>query len=989
LLLLVLAPGALVAAPAPGVAEARTIAVLEQWLLHDSAQVRVSAVVQLGHMDQPETIPLLVQMLRDDAASVREAAVDALRRIGQREIRLLEQGLRDADVKVRIAGVADLRRADRIEEIAPLELAFRDDAVEVRHAVVDALGRLDRVETIPLLMQMLGDDAAGGRAAAVVALDRVGGPQANALIAQALDDEHPGVRTLAASALMHRAVPLSSWLEALDSQDPAVRRSAFTAAAKQRRLRSPAVAEALRQELERQGTPALVNLLTDLRTPRLHDDLIDALAALGPPAVSFLAEALKEPSDGIRLDALEALGEIGNDEAVAVLAQALDRASSTVQRAAAEALSRIDSSAALRALARALANDRLDIRETARARLGEVEASRAISALAAVLDDEDRSVHRAAIDALGSLGPAAVPALAQALDNADAGVRGLAATALSKVADPVVIPVLIQAIEDSDLGVRRSAVEGLAGRADPAVIPALIQAIEDSDPGVRQRAVQGLARRDGPAVIPVLIGALEDGDSYVRQLAAAPLGDRRVISAAPALVASLHTTGPAAAKALVKIGPPAVPALAAALEADNLGAGRERALVTLAEIGSTEAISALQRTLDHRITAQTVAKLMAIDDPQVRLITIDATAKTWDTWLWWASFRSRLNAKEVAIMRSKPGYWMVLPLTPFLLAIAALVLKTLAGPAARWTQRSALLFFGAAVSLPISWLVMELLTRYTVDTAVFAGLTGISLVIVCFIPTGTAKTLPREATVNPWGWRAIWIAMAFLLASGIWPAPVLPEHMPAFDAPAAVERMSDSLVVCGLVVAGWVLFGALARPRVKRGQVCRRDFHRVLADPKLPWPVRWSRGVLYEEVPKRHQRLQDYLTCIHCGGNDTIIAHRRIGVIGALPGTPDTDDERRLLLYDPATGRAISADIDQLELHPPPPGVPFEWDHAVNAIVNALTEDHRRSHPLKDIPVFSHAGLTLPENARRVLTAHLGPVSVPADGQRTKALATP
>jgi hypothetical protein len=192
----------------------------------------------------------------------------------------------------------------------------------------------------------------------------------------------------------------------------------------------------------------------------------------------------------------------------------------------------------------------------------------------------------------------------------------------------------------------------------------------------------------------------------------------------------------------------------------------------------------------------------------------------------------------------------------------------------------------------------------------------------------------------------------------------------------------NGVAACLFALGLWLLpsvlgVGAWLRARrMLRTGACGRDFHRLTLVPGLPWLVRWTGGQLYEEVPRRHNDLSDDLVCRECGGRDIISARQLVGVIGAMPGTPDTDDERHVLLYEPATGRAISADIDRLDLYPPPPGTALDWDHAVNAVVNALSEDHRRSHPLKRIPVRLHGGLMLPANARRVLDAHFANVTM-------------
>ena len=78
-------------------------------------------------------------------------------------------------------------------------------------------------------------------------------------------------------------------------------------------------------------------------------------------------------------------------------------------------------------------------------------------------------------------------------------------------------------------------------------------------------------------------------------------------------------------------------------------------------------------------------------------------------------------------------------------------------------------------------------------------------------------------------------------------------------------------------------------------------------------------------------------------------------------------DELSVSLFDPANRQARSADIDHLDLYPPPPGQTLDYDYAVNSVLNALSEDHHRSRPLKKIPVRIHGRPPLPENTRRML----------------------
>lgn len=72
---------------------------------------------------------------------------------------------------------------------------------------------------------------------------------------------------------------------------------------------------------------------------------------------------------------------------------------------------------------------------------------------------------------------------------------------------------------------------------------------------------------------------------------------------------------------------------------------------------------------------------------------------------------------------------------------------------------------------------------------------------------------------------------------------------------------------------------------------------------------------------------------------------------------------------------ARSADIDRLDIHPSPPGQTLDYDYAVNAVLNAVSEDHHRSQPLKRIPVRIHGPPPLPENTRRMLADRFGRIT--------------
>ncbi len=94
-----------------------------------------------------------------------------------------------------------------------------------------------------------------------------------------------------------------------------------------------------------------------------------------------------------------------------------------------------------------------------------------IARLIAQLRDESLTVRGNAADALGGIGPAAVPALVAALKDDNANVRGWAARALGGIGPAAkdAIPSLTVSLKDRDAEVRGWAAKALRAISPPAV----------------------------------------------------------------------------------------------------------------------------------------------------------------------------------------------------------------------------------------------------------------------------------------------------------------------------------------------------------------------------------------------------------------------------------------------------------------------------------------------------------------------------------------
>jgi HEAT repeat protein len=330
---------------------------------------------------------------------------------------------------------------------------------------------------------------------------------------------------------------------------------------------------------------------------RFRKQLVEALGAVGTPAVPHLIQALGDEDEDVREAACRALGEIGDGQAVPALsvwahaggrvAQAALQQMGQAPLPLPEAVAQVVAQGAWGVLVRALPH------EAVRAAVVEL-GTPAVPHLIQALGDRDRDVRKAACRALGAIGDRqAVPPLIQALR--DWYVREAACEALGAIGDRQAVPHLIQALGDGnsvafmdwDRDVRKAACWALGEIGDRQAVPPLIQALRDWNRDVRAAACWALVKIGAPAV-PHLIQALGDGNEDVRAAACWAL----VKIGAPAVPHLIQALGDgnedvraAACWALVKIGAPAVPHLIQAL-GDGDWYVRAAACEALVEIGA-------------------------------------------------------------------------------------------------------------------------------------------------------------------------------------------------------------------------------------------------------------------------------------------------------------------------------------------------------------------------------------------------------------------
>jgi HEAT repeat protein len=203
-----------------------------------------------------------------------------------------------------------------------------------------------------------------------------------------------------------------------------------------------------------------------------HNEAVEALVAIGPPAIPSLRPLLDDADIDKRTGAATALLRIDPEAGLPAVRQRLEQGDPRMAISMAYGMIRSN-----------------------------VGVELAVRALARTMTDADYYLHNQSIKALAELGPqsaAAVPVLAELLRHDDAEVRWRAAYALVRIgggAAPAV-PALRNALSDPEAKVREGAAYALGaiGPAAQQAREALRVALKDREPQVRFRASKALER---------------------------------------------------------------------------------------------------------------------------------------------------------------------------------------------------------------------------------------------------------------------------------------------------------------------------------------------------------------------------------------------------------------------------------------------------------------------------------------------------------------
>lgn len=281
-------------------------------------------------------------------------------------------------------------------------------------------------------------------------------------------------------------------------------------------------AQALGLLADTQAIEPLILALDDLL---VRDTAAAALCRFGAGAVPALIDALKNPSESIRLFAAQCLGRIGDTRAIEPLISCAEHETPQMRKAAIEALSagRFKHDASFETLKNALNDVDAAVREAAVLALGESQDEQAVMPLTQVLQGVEQVLKSAATRALGNIGDKrGILPLVTAYEQGD--VRpDMVIKSLGQIGDADALPTILEALGHGDGRVRDTALMALMQLKSSAVEP-LIAALGNPEPLIRAKVAQALGHLgDKRAVLP-LMALFNDPDLDVQTEAATSVG---------------------------------------------------------------------------------------------------------------------------------------------------------------------------------------------------------------------------------------------------------------------------------------------------------------------------------------------------------------------------------------------------------------------------------------------------------------------------------
>ncbi|MEM7408969.1 MAG: HEAT repeat domain-containing protein [Myxococcota bacterium] len=470
--------------------------------------------------DDPGAEDALLKGLSSGRRSAREAAMRGLVRVAARHdasgvspvvrrIRTIADAspemvletvsrLGETDLGTQLGLIQFLGLAARRESVVPILAACAEEALaQVAVATLASMG----TEAEDEISAAWGYLDAERRQDACRVFGRTGGPAAMTCLIDALEDTSAPVRTEAARALgglgfeealapLVRRLPLCEDDADLDEGERGAIAAAIISLAETNEDIAP-------QAIERLG------MLWEGAEAETRLAVASVFAHIASPAdAQWVSVLLKDPDEGVRHAAVEAIPRLQADGVPEALRLALADESATVRVAAAETLGHCAGDEVLDDLQRLVLDEDPRVRATAIRAIGARFASDPSPAVRALAlgalhraTEDDALVALAVIEAVGEIGGEVVAYVAPLLNRAEPDVVREAVRCLGRRGEPDQLMSILPLVGHRDWSVRAEVIEVLALHRVQRAVPAILRRLEtEQDDFVRATILSALER---------------------------------------------------------------------------------------------------------------------------------------------------------------------------------------------------------------------------------------------------------------------------------------------------------------------------------------------------------------------------------------------------------------------------------------------------------------------------------------------------------------